>query len=308
MPVATPTHLTWSELGLTLTVAIVAAVVGGYVAYRLFYRYSRKVRIRVPRRPEGTLARKFGHLYTELIAEADRLAPSGVTKWIGQRGHCPRTGVAIRLAANRSRHTLHFLLVASCAGAVIGFLKAIYLPRCGLLFVAYLGADKRAEVPSRQVILPLLARLERIVRWLGPNCKWIAYEVTGASTDRRIRLFSDYAEMHGFRSYCLPIEYLQPDMDPTVVGKPNGAPATLAVIPVPDDKRAPIRITASETSEIVEAIYHDVYAEIVDGSDVSHDVYAAYIEALLRRVASSYAGHMPLQTMTKAGSVDNERP
>lgn len=239
---------------IALFVPLVIAI-PGFLFYRLLGSGTRRII-----RTHGALARDACGLYVERVNIEERVPPEHLLEPLRHRStRLPTVPFFMLRELRHISQTEHVLLVYRKHRNAVGLLKAMYLPALQAFFIAYLVVDP--QEPPRQVARRLLKRLRRYSRF-SRSARRLYFEVVSTEGESRasrgkIRLFTDHATALGYSVRKLPIQYVQPCLDPAA-DPDEFLPGTLLEIRPAQNrsKEEPV-----EACHVVHWIYEGIYQE-----------------------------------------------
>jgi hypothetical protein len=108
---------------------------------------------------------------------------------------------------------VHLLLIATCAGNVCGFLKAIYVPDIRSLFIAYLVTAKGQNHEERSVSQGLISCMFAACK--GTSVESVIFEIcneAGSRHDGKAKIFRHYAAALNIKVRRIEAKYHQPEI------------------------------------------------------------------------------------------------
>ena len=259
---ASPIVLDWLDShAWDIVIGVIVTLVGG-LAYD---RFKRRVTVSIVHRQNSSLEENLHALYMAHIDPDDRIAPTHLTHCLRTPQDCIRSAADFRPPDQEetSATMKHLLLVAHCDGEIVGFIKALYVPRGRLLFVAYAAAHSEAAPVARRAMHRLLAELYKLAR-SADEVSWLCFELTNRNPQEakaRERLFRQHGRAFGLDIRRVDIDYLQPDLDGADIeaSSEESAALFLARIGGTTQPSGAGTIRRETLEEILSCIFLDIY-------------------------------------------------
>ncbi len=275
-----------------LWVAVVATLLLGMGALALklpqrLWRiaFHRTLRIKAIRKRRDPDLQAFLAIYEKRIDEPFRVANDDIITWVEHpAGH------------STSREDL--TLIAKHDDQPVAILKAIIGRRERLAFVAYLAtavptgsSDVSPSTIGRQGVAELTSWLSRRLRRRG--CAAVVFELTSERGAAKMRLFREYATLHGFRCCRIEMAYLQPKMGTRKRGAEKKM--TLTYVGLAKSKET-LSCSLDEAVGILNFVYFTVYGETyrVRHNPVESREYNEYLKTLMARQVKQLPGRVSM--------------
>lgn len=238
----------------------------------LLNKFTNRINVKLIKNIDDPDIDDFIELYEEVLDENIRITPDEIKRFVGNH---------LKI---KSDTLCDFLFICKQGKELIGFLKVIYCNKTKILFIAYLGIDKKHNKARNIATNALLNHLSKYISSKLCECKAIFFEVEMPSdyTKKskamgRLRLFKSVSERLMFNCYQLEINYIQPEM-PKDVGSTNEE--TTKLLFIPRDKKRITQIEKEELLKYLEFIYLKIYGRTYDDQEL-HQLYAMYLKDLL---------------------------
>lgn len=275
-----------------LWIAVVAAILLGMGALAVklpqrFWRHAfrRTVRIKAIRKRSDPDLQAFLAIYEARIEAPFRVANDDIITWVGYPG-----------GDSTGREDL--TLIAKHDEQPVAILKAIIGRRERLAFVAYLATAAPAAIAGAPPTMVGRQGVAELTSWLSRRlgrrrCTAVVFEVPSERGAAKIRLFREYATLHGYRCCRIEMAYLQPKMDP----KERGAEKKMTLTYVGLAKASEsLSCSLDEAVGILTFVYFTVYAGTyaVRHSPEESQEYNEYLRALMERQVKQLPGRVTM--------------
>jgi hypothetical protein len=153
---------------------------------------------------------------------------------------------------------MHILLAAKCQGEVVGLLKAIYIHKVRMIFIAYAAVQAGDASLDRKAMGRILTHLQRVLDSSSP-VEWVSFELTNSdprTARAKDRLFRQHAQTFGIEIKRVDVEYLQPDLDCVEIENCKEESASLYL---GSTRGTPRQLDLRTLKQLINSILLDVY-------------------------------------------------
>jgi hypothetical protein len=267
--------------------AILGVVLGVY-----FLKFRNRLRIVPLKKGQTTRIDKFVDLYLERIPEDQRVPPGHFVNFLNS----PRNATSVHEFGKKVASgvdTVHFLLLATSNGEVIGFTKVIYVKEISSLFVAYIAVSNNGSEHEQHVVSILLSKVLQYAK-ASRNVNKIIYEIVindGGHISRE-RLFRHYADSKNYRCKKFQATYYQPEVCSFEAGECGMERANLFVLELYNQNQDWTRNTYEE---LIRSIYKFIYLESFLLADYKlSSKYQYFLESIVNMTMAEQHGDIIL--------------
>jgi hypothetical protein len=242
--------------GSGIFLGIVVTVLGTFAYDRL----KRRIWIRSICRQRRGVVEDIQSLYLHRIEPTERVSPTYVTHCLSKPEACFRSARHFRYLAKRNAlpPVMHILLAAKCQGEVVGLLKAIYIHKVRMIFIAYAAVQAGDASLERKAMGRILTHLQRVLDSSSP-VEWVSFELTTSdprTARAKDRLFRQHAQTFGIEIKRVDVEYLQPDLDCVEIEHCKEESASLYL---GSTRGTPRHMDLPTLKQLIDSIFLDVY-------------------------------------------------
>jgi hypothetical protein len=270
--------------GWKLLAALATALLVYYATEKIKGRYRV---IQLTRRRRNRYYSQFAEVYSDRIEHDQQIATSAIVGHAIDRLTAPVSRRALKRLQQRADRppTARQLFLAVRRGQVLGFLYVSVHLELKYTFIAYLATQKNSDIPADVTKRLLKKARERVSGFVTQPV--FLFEVAppadqSSRSRAKFRLFSAYAETQGLATKRVPLDYVQPDINPDSPGAPIELMADLYI----SAEAAMLdSLDRSAYLSLVRSIYLDIYPRSFSDSDL-RSAFLEYAAALYSRLES----------------------